>query len=141
MSLYNMINGVNPATFFVLPMLGEKHPDDYPRFRDCFMVRDPDGTTEIHVLTRVGGANRNSGYGEEILQSHPNFIGDEDQEDDSTYATYKFSIPEEFKEDFVKIATGNLSETSLMYQERVRKVFPKLDEKLDQLFKKEKDEQ
>ena len=36
MSLYNMINGVQPAAFFVLPMLG-KHPDEYPRFRDCFI--------------------------------------------------------------------------------------------------------
>ena len=134
------MNGVNPATFFALPMLGEKHPDDYPRFRDCFMVKDPDGTHEIHVLTRVGGPNRNSGYGEEVLQSHPNFLGDND-EDDNTYATYRFSIPEEFKEDFVKLATGNLSETSLMYQERVRKVFPKLNEKLDQLFKKEENGQ
>ena len=31
-----MINGVQPATFFLLPMLG-KHPDEYPRFRDCFV--------------------------------------------------------------------------------------------------------
>ncbi len=38
MSLYNMINGVNPATFFILPMLG-KHPDEYPRFRDCLWVK------------------------------------------------------------------------------------------------------
>lgn len=30
-----MINGVNQATFYILPMLG-KHPDEYPRFRDCF---------------------------------------------------------------------------------------------------------
>lgn len=36
MSLYNMINGVNPATFIILPMLG-KHPNEYPRFRDCFI--------------------------------------------------------------------------------------------------------
>lgn len=35
MSLYNMVNGMNQATFFVLPMLG-RHPDEYPRFRDCF---------------------------------------------------------------------------------------------------------
>lgn len=36
MSLYNMLNGVNPCTFLILPMLG-KHPDEYPRFRDCFI--------------------------------------------------------------------------------------------------------
>ena len=40
MSLYNMLHGVNPSTFFILPMLGEKHPDEYPRFRDCFIGDD-----------------------------------------------------------------------------------------------------
>lgn len=54
MSLYNMINGVNPATFIILPMLG-KHPDEYPRFRDCFIK---DGMIEVY--TRVGGNNRDS---------------------------------------------------------------------------------
>jgi len=33
-----MIEGVNPAAFFILPMLG-KHADDYPRFRDCFVQK------------------------------------------------------------------------------------------------------
>jgi len=28
-----IINGANPSTFFILPML-DKHPDEYPRFRD-----------------------------------------------------------------------------------------------------------
>ena len=32
------MNGVNPATFFILPMLG-KHPDEFPRFRDCWAGR------------------------------------------------------------------------------------------------------
>ncbi len=60
MSLYNMINGVNPATFFILPMLG-KHPDEYPRFRDCFVGEDQ---KSIEILTRVGGGNRHCGNGE-----------------------------------------------------------------------------
>lgn len=68
MSLYNMICGVNPAAFFILPMLG-KHPDEYPRFRDCFVSDDE---TSIEVLTRVGGGNR--GYGEEELMKHPALI-------------------------------------------------------------------
>ena len=56
-----MINGVNPATFLFLPMLG-KHPDEYPRFRDCFISEDE---TQKIVFTRVGGGNRNCGFGEE----------------------------------------------------------------------------
>ena len=35
MSMYNMMHGCNQSTFSILPMLG-KHPDKYPRFRDCF---------------------------------------------------------------------------------------------------------
>lgn len=129
MSLYNMINGVNPATFFVLPMLGEKHPDSYPRFRDCFIQND-----EIHVLTRVGGNNKGCEYGEEELQKHPNYLRDFDEAFDSTYATYVFSVPEEFKADFELIKEGNLKEISSKYKERLYLVFPKLKKAFDRIF-------
>ncbi len=132
MSLYNMLNGMNPATFIILPMLGEKHPDEYPRFRDCFI----DGK-EIHIYTRVGGGNRNCGFGEEELQAHPNYLRDEDDDFDSTYATYVFSVPEEWKSDFDKIVAGKLLEVSQEYKDRLYKVFPKLTEKFDIIFKSE----
>lgn len=134
MSFYNMVNGVNPSTFFILPMLGEKHPDEYPRFRDCFTVVDEKNNYEIHVLTRVGGNNRGQGFGEEELQKHPNYLYDQDEEEDNTYATYVFSVPKEWKKDFDKIAEGRVSEVSSEYQDRLRKVFPKLNEKFDIIF-------
>lgn len=129
MSLYNMINGVNPATFFILPMLGEKHPDNYPRFRDCFVDNN-----EIHVYTRVGGVNRNCEFGEEELQQHPNYLRDFDDEYDSTYATYVFSIPNEFKNDFDLITSCKIKEISETYKERLYKVYPKLKETFDKIF-------
>lgn len=129
MSFYNMINGINPATFLILPMLGEKHPDQYPRFRDCFIEGN-----EIHVYTRVGGGNRDAGFGEEELQSHPNFLRDFDDDYDSTYATYCFSIPDEWKNDFELILNGKLNEVSSEYQLRVRNVFPKLADKLNEIW-------
>lgn len=135
MSLYNIINGANPATFFILPLLGEKHPDDYPRFRDCFVNNEAE-EPEIHVYTRVGGGNRNCGFGEEELRKHPNFKMDFDDDFDRTYATYVFSVPKEWKNDFDKILEGRLKETSVEYKERVAKVYPKLEEKLNELFKK-----
>ena len=129
MSLYNMINGANPATFFILPMLGEKHPEQYPRFRDCFVDGD-----EIHVYTRVGGGNRDCDFGEEELQQHPNYLRDEDDDFDSTYATYIFSVPNEWKEDFEKIKCGKLKEISQAYKDRLYAVFPKLKDTFDKLF-------
>lgn len=130
MSFYNMINGVNPAAFLILPMLGEKHPDDYPRFRDCF-VKD---NNEICVYTRVGGENRNCGFGEEELYNHPNFLRTEDDDFDSTFGSYYFSVPEEWKEDYEKIIAGNIKGTSDKYKERLFKVFPKLEEQLKMIF-------
>lgn len=137
MSFYNMINGANPATFFILPMLGEKHPEEYPRFRDCF-VNDEKGAPEIHVYTRVGGGNRREGYGEEELYKHPNFLSTFDDDFDSTYATYTFSVPPEWKNDFDLIASGNIKEISPEYKDRLYKVFPKLKETFDSLFNKTK---
>jgi hypothetical protein len=129
MSLYNMFNGVNPATFFILPMLGEKHPDNYPRFRDCFV-----NNNEIHVYTRVGGGNRNCEFGEDELQQHPNYLRDFDDAYDSTYATYVFSIPCEFKNDFDLIISGKMKEISETYKERIYKVYPKLKDTFDKIY-------
>ena len=127
-----MINGVNPATFFILPMLGEKHPDEYPRFRDCFVTDD----NRIAVYTRVGGGNRDCGYGEEELYEHPNFLTTKDDDYDCTYATYYFSIPDEFKNDFDIIVNAGdwFNKVSDAYVERLHKVYPKLKEKFSEMF-------
>lgn len=128
MSLYNMINGVNPATFLFLPMLG-KHPDEYPRFRDCFISEDE---TQIIILTRVGGNNRKCGYGEEELYKHPNFVKTYDDDFDNTYGYYVFSIPNEWSEDFKSILNGGCF--SKAYLNQMCKVFPKLEEKFKQMY-------
>ena len=67
MSMYNMMNGATPATFIILPMLG-KHPDEYPRFRDCFTGDEEQGIEDaIIIYTRTGGGNRGD-YEEEIKE-------------------------------------------------------------------------
>lgn len=132
MSLYNMINGVNPATFVILPMLG-KHPDEYPRFRDCFVN---DGMIEVY--TRVGGNNRDCGFGEEELYKHPNFVKTYDDDFDNTYGTYVFSVPDEWKDDFEKLLKGE--KPSQKYIEQMCKVFPRLESKFREMFNEEKEE-
>lgn len=137
MSFYNMLHGVNPAAFFYLPML-DKHPDEYPRFRDCFLKdgEHPEFDNHIHVYTRTGGGNR-EGYAEENqeMRSHPNFVADFDDSDDSTYASWVFSIPEKWRPDFDLLRKGELSSVSDDYKKQMVKVFPKLKEKLSKLFK------
>ena len=124
-----MINGVNPATFIILPMLG-RHPNEYPRFRDCFVNKE----NQIEVYTRVGGNNRNCGYGEEVLYKDPNFVRTYDDDFDNTYGFYVFNVPEEWKEDFDKIIEGRGIEISDKYFEQMCKVYPKLSEKFHEMF-------
>lgn len=149
MSLYNMVNGVNPATFLLLPMLG-KHPDEYPRFRDCFMGAATNSKTEkdqfgipkkelsdekvITIYTRTGGANRES-YQEEIdkLRSMPTYIRDYDDTFDSTFAMFIFSIPEKWQADYEKINNGD-TEISEEYKAEMKRVYPKLADKFEQMF-------
>ena len=71
MSLYNMMNGFNPACVFIMPMLGRKQ-EEYPRFRDCFVTEE----NNIAIYTRVGGGNRGCGFGEEELYKDENFLRD-----------------------------------------------------------------
>jgi hypothetical protein len=149
MSLYNAIYGVNPATFFLLPMLG-KRPDEYPRFRDCFIggLENTDENDQfgipkkktthekvISIYTRVGGGNRET-YENEIeeLRKMPNYIKDYDDDFDSTFATFVFSIPEKWKTDFEKLTGGKAKEISDDYKQELKRVFPKLAEKVDSMF-------
>lgn len=150
MSLYNTMNGVNPLAIYLIPMLGEKHPQEYPRFRDCFSGVLTNSKTDkdqfgipkkvtsdeevISVYTRVGGANRNSGFGEEELQAHPNFIRDFDDDFDSTFATYVFSVPEQFKDDYKKILDKNYRGISSELKDRMYKVFPLLKSLFDDII-------
>ncbi len=125
MSLYNAIMGFNPACIYVLPMLGRKQ-DEYPRFRDCFITDD---SKRILIYTRVGGGNRNSGYGEEKLYKDPNFYRTYDDDFDSTYGNYEFTVPERWKEDFDHIVNMEMDKVSDEYVAYVEEFYPLLAEK------------
>ena len=136
MSLYNSLFGMTPAVFLVLPMLG-KHPDEYPRFRDCFLKDDehPEYDDHIHVFTRTGGGNRDS-YSDEnnAMRAMPDFVTDFDDGFDSTFASWVFRVPERWADDFAKIKAGDVKGISAEYQAEIRRVFPKLKDRLDELF-------
>lgn len=136
MSMYNMMNGATPATFLILPMLG-KHPDEYPRFRDCFTADEEHGIENaIIIYTRTGGGNREA-YEEEnaLMQAMKGYQQDYDDTVDSTYACFVFDIPKKFKADFDLIQNGKFTEISKAYQKKLYEVYPKLSEKWDEAFK------
>lgn len=136
MSLYNMLNGVKPSTFFALPMLGH-HPDEYPRFRDCFIGDDerPEYANHIIVYTRTGGGNRESYEAENNwIRSIPGFVADYDDSFDCTFACWVFQVPERWEPDFAKVISGKLLEISPEYKAEMYRVFPKLKEKFDDIF-------
>lgn len=137
MSLYNAINGVTPAVFIFLPMLG-KHPDEYPRFRDCFLrdAEHPEYDGYIQVYTRTGGGNREA-YEEEhaMLRAMPGFVTDFDDSFDSTFASWVFEVPECWKADYERIANGDIAGVSSAYRDEIVRVFPKLEKQIKELFK------
>lgn len=138
MSLYNLVNGFNPACVVLLPMLGRKQ-EEYPRFRDCFLSED---MKRIVIYTRVGGNNRGCGFGEEALYSDPNFVTTYDDDFDNTYGYYEFNVPEKWKDDFDKIVDGRIKEVSDEYVKHVSEFYPKIAEMglIDGIFRKERKE-
>ena len=132
MSLYNMLRGFNPACVFIMPMLGRRQ-DEYPRFRDCFVTEE----NNIAIYTRVGGGNRNCGYGEEELYKDENFLRTYDDNYDNTYATYEFKVPDKWKADFDLIINGKANEVSEEYIKYVKGFYPKLAKEgmIDAFFK------
>lgn len=92
MSLYNLLFGQNPNTNIVLALIGLKECD-IERFRDCGFDDD-----KIFVYTRTGGGNRED-YPNEALTTNPNYLSDQDDDFDNTYATFNFKFPDEIAED------------------------------------------
>jgi hypothetical protein len=131
-----MVFGFNAAVLWCLPMLG-KHPDEYPRFRDCFLGDEayPEYNGHIHVYTRTGGGNR-EGYEAEnqAMRDMTGFVTDFDDDFDSTFASWVFEVPEKWKADFALIVTNRQKEISPAYREQMKSVYPKLAERIDQLF-------
>ena len=94
MSLYNLIHGVNPMAGFLLPALGLT-TNQVPRFRDCWWTGE-----YIALHTRTGGGNREyydepnddnrEGPWNSTLRAVEGFSHDEDDNCDSTYATFYY---------------------------------------------------
>lgn len=136
MSLYNAINRVSQATFFILPMLG-KHPDEYPRFRDCFCQDEahPEHNNYIHIYTRTGGGNRKDYVNEnQVIRDMDGFVVDYDDSVDSTYASWIFKVPERWQDDFNALLEGKLAHVSKEYIAELKRVFPQLEAKFDSIF-------
>jgi hypothetical protein len=136
MSLYNLVNGVKPAVFLVLPMLG-KHPDEYPRFRNCFLgdQKHPEYADHIHVFTRTGGPNREDYVRQhEEMRRMEGFVTDYDDDDDNTFASWVFRVPARWQADYDKLKAGDVGNVSAEYQAELRRVYPKLVEMWDKLF-------
>ena len=136
MSLYNAMNGFNPCCLLIMPMLGRKQ-EEYPRFRDCFVSDDK---KHIDIYTRVGGGNRNTGYGEEELYKDENFVETFDDDFDNTYGTYRFKVPKKWQSDFDLIIEGKIKEVSDNYISYLKGFFPKLASEgiIDKIFVKDK---
>ena len=128
MGLYNMVYGFNPTCLFIMPLLGRRE-SEYPRFCGCFVE---DG--KIAIFTRVGGNNRDCGFGEEELYADPNFASTYDDEEDSTYGIYLFNVPEKWKSDFNKILDGRIEETSEEYKNYIKEFWPTMADKLSEIF-------
>lgn len=132
MSLYNMINGVSPVAFYILPVLG-KHPDEYARFRDAFMG-DPeraDTKDKLIVYTRLGGGNREC-YENDIedIREMDGFLFDYDDDFDCTYANFVFDIPKKWAADVALIVGNKTAEVSDAYVDLVTGTYPKIADKL-----------
>jgi hypothetical protein len=91
MSLYNMLHGYSPNAGGVLHAL-DLDPSKIERFRDAGFGKDGDAHV-VRILCRTGGGNRED-YPNDALTSHPLYLRDHDDDFDSTYAHYYFTIPQ-----------------------------------------------
>jgi len=126
MSLYNLLHGRNPLSAIFLKVLDIDQPEGKwhsGRFRDIYANEDG---TKIILYTRNGGGNREHWNDEKEagpdcdctgctiqyhLPKHPNYLSDEDDDFDCTYAYVNFSVPTEYTELVKALSTGEKPET------------------------------
>ena len=109
MSLYNVVLGFHPLAQFCMWAI-KLHPDAIPRFRDMWFTDDGQ---HVILLTRIGGGNRGDYVEEnEKLRQVPGYVDDVDDEFDSTFARFRYVVPEEFRAD-AKIAAEFVSTTHI----------------------------
>jgi hypothetical protein len=86
--------------------LGFPSLDAIGRLRDAWPEIDPEHDVLIRVYTRNGGGNR-ADYVTAIdgMRAHPLFVRDADDKFDSTYASFWFRVPDEWKERLRDVAS------------------------------------
>lgn len=91
-----MLFGVEPTAGIALKML-DIGPQDVPRFRDAYFGWADDAKTDpvIVIHTRTGGGNREAYEAENArLTTLVGYRYDRDDDFDSTYADFCFSVPD-----------------------------------------------
>ena len=147
--MYNILFGRNEVAPLILATLGLTTAN-VARFRDAFISEG-----KIAVYTRLGGGNRecycengdkHDCYQAKIafLQGHPNYLSDEDDDFDETYATFYFSIPPKWQELLAPLESGKfdpdarfaqkLQELKEMDADTLRQKYPELCKVVDQLL-------
>ena len=146
-----MLFGVNRAAPVVLAALGLK-PDAVPRFRDAYAIKTDAGEYFVVIHTRTGGGNRDYYENEEScrssypdyfeegkesewpagpwndeLRAHPNYVRDEDDDFDSTYADFYFSLPIDYAPELKALADGGTVTPSEKWQILLEKLKPDAD--------------
>jgi hypothetical protein len=112
--LYGQFFGMNQYAIAILEALGLK-PDDFFRFRDACVAQG-----EIAVYTRLGGGNRRDYTAVfEAMRHHPNYMRDEDDTFDSTYCTFYFSLPDQYRNILSKFDIGEKWDPSRRWKEKV----------------------
>jgi hypothetical protein len=117
MSLYNMLFGYNKFAHILLRIL-DLDPNDVPRFRDCYLNETGD---EIIVFTRTGGGNREEYEARnDAMRKWPGFIADADDTLDSTYAKFRYHVPEHLKPAMHEmVANGGVDDPTKKFRELI----------------------
>jgi hypothetical protein len=94
----------------------------YPtgRFRDIYFENQDGSAPKIILYTRNGGGNRDYYHWVfELLEKHPLYIQDYDDDFDCTYAYIEFKAPESIVKFFDGVKTGKIKNVSERFQAEI----------------------
>jgi len=134
MSMYNIVNGVNAElAVYVSLILNQDITKTFPRFRDVFTNDDECPVKEYNFLiyTRMGGGNRECWEEGKDLCECPACSADDLENKDYVIARYDDSFDSTYCTFVIKLSEEEIELTPEVKKERLKILFPKLYEKME----------
>lgn len=107
-NFYNALHGYEPSATAVLQILGVRSTTEIVRFRDAYLTYRDDTNEPIMIILARTGSTAWTDQTNDHLKELPGFIDSQDDEFDTSFALFRYTLPDDAE--LRELATSFLNE-------------------------------